>query len=230
MNYLHFAFFMGLLGSLHCVVMCGPLVLALPAAGKSTFHVFWNRLVYQLGRIGTYGAIGLAIGFVGNMVEMKGWQQAISITTGALLLAMGIFAFMGKQVPLLVKWQQRLLVPISRKMGYWLYRPGGNLLAGALNGLLPCGMVYMAAAAALNADSVWNGGLFMIMFGTGTLPAMLGLFIVGDLTKRRVKLNFSTWLPALFLLMGLWFLLRGSNLDIPFLSPLLYPEGAMNCR
>lgn len=114
-------------------------------------------------------------------------------------------------------------------MGYWLYKPGGSFVAGIFNGLLPCGMVYMALAAALNADSVGNGGLFMLYFGIGTLPMMLTVAIIGTLLKQKIRLNFNKWLPAMLLIMGIWFLLRGANLDIPFLSPVIYPEGAMIC-
>src|SRR5690554_2042226 len=172
MEYHYLAFFMGFFGSLHCVAMCGPLVLALPVSGRSAWWGTLNRLVYQFGRILTYGVLGLALGLLGNTIAVKGWQQVISIGTGSLLVLMGLFNFFSGHFPGLVKRQQQIMQPVIRQMGYWLFRPGGSLLAGALNGLLPCGMVYMALAAALNADTVWGGGSFMVSFGLGTLPMM----------------------------------------------------------
>lgn len=211
------------------MAMCGPLVLALPASGSSSTAVIVNRVIYQVGRILTYGALGLLLGFIGNSIAVKGWQQAISLITGGFLVSMGLFNLFSNQFPGIIRMQQKFMQPIIRKMGYWLYRPGGSLMAGVFNGLLPCGMVYMALAAALNADSVWGGGSFMVFFGLGTFPMMIAVSLLGSLVKSKIRFNLNKWLPAMLLLMGLWFLLRGANLDIPMLSPLIYPEGAILC-
>lgn len=229
MDYQYLAFFMGFFGSLHCVAMCGPLVLALPASGSSSTGMIVNRVIYQVGRILTYGALGLLLGFIGNSIAVKGWQQAISLITGGFLVSMGLFNLFSNQFPGIIRMQQKFMQPIIRKMGHWLYRPGGSLMAGVFNGLLPCGMVYMALAAALNADSVWGGGSFMVFFGLGTFPMMIAVSLLGSLFKSKIRFNLNKWLPAMLLLMGLWFLLRGANLDIPMLSPLIYPEGAILC-
>src|SRR5690554_1021181 len=229
MDYLYLAFFMGFFGSLHCVAMCGPLVLALPASGRSAGMIIFNRVIYQVGRILTYGLLGLLLGFIGNSIAVKGWQQAISLITGTFLVGMGLFNLFSNQFPGIIRTQQKFMQPVIRKMGYWLYRPVGSLMAGVLNGLLPCGMVYMALAAALNADSVLGGGSFMVLFGLGTFPMMIAVSLLGSVVKSRIKINLNKWLPAMLLIMGLWFLLRGANLDIPMLSPLIYPEGAILC-
>lgn len=229
MSYFYLAFFMGLFGSLHCVAMCGPLVLALPNAGRQMWKQIANRIFYQIGRISMYGLLGLILGLIGNFIAVKGWQQGISIFTGALLISMGLFNLFSASFPKIIRLQTKFMQPVIKKMGYWLYKPGGSFVAGIFNGLLPCGMVYMALAAALNADSVGNGGLFMLYFGIGTLPMMLTVAIIGTLLKQKIRLNFNKWLPAMLLIMGIWFLLRGANLDIPFLSPVIYPEGAMIC-
>ena len=230
MSYYALAFFMGLFGSLHCVVMCGPLVLAL-SAGKprAPWQVMCNKLLYQLGRVAMYGLLGLVMGFIGRLFEVKGWQQGITFITGILLAGMGLLSLFGKRSEGLARLQQRLVGPLTRWVGYWLYRPGGHLIVGMLNGLLPCGMVYMALAATLSVDSVGGGGLFMLLFGLGTWPAMLSVSLLGSLIRSRVRLNFTFWLPLFTLVMGGWFLLRAANLDIPFLSPLIYPEGAIVC-
>lgn len=229
MSYLYLAFFMGLFGSVHCAFMCGPLVLALPAAGKSGWMVVMNRVIYQVGRILTYAVLGLILGYIGNSIAVKGWQQAISLITGGFLILMGLFNLFSRHFPGVIRRQQQIMQPVIRKMGFWLYKPGGSWMAGVLNGLLPCGMVYMALAAALNADTVLGGAWFMIFFGLGTFPMMIGIALLGSVVKGRLHFNMSRWLPVMLLIMGLWFLLRGANLDIPMLSPLIYPEGAITC-
>jgi sulfite exporter TauE/SafE len=230
MSYQYLAFFMGLFGSLHCVAMCGPLVMALPLdPAASKWKLFANRVMYQFGRVSVYGVFGLLLGVLGASIALQGWQQALSIATGILLIAMALIQFFQRSLPTLIQWQQRLIQPLIKQMSKWLYRPGGSFFAGVLNGLLPCGMVYMALAAALNADTIWGAGNFMLFFGFGTLPLMLIFAFLGSYFKTRIRANFASWLPVLFLIMGVWFLLRGANLDIPFLSPMIYPDGAMNC-
>ncbi len=225
----YLAFFMGLFGSLHCVAMCGPLLLALPSIGENQWSQAKNRLVYQIGRILTYGVIGLFVGFIGIGISMKGWQQVLSISTGVALLLIALFHFIGTKNSSFLKTQQRLIVPLIKQMGYWLHKPDGSFMTGVLNGMIPCGMVYMALATALNTGSALNGARFMILFGLGTLPLLLLTAVAGNFIKTKIPFRLSAWLPFLFIIMGSWFILRGANLDIPFLSPLIYPSGMILC-
>src|SRR5690606_9714623 len=211
----HLAFFMGLLGSLHCVAMCGPLLLALPA-GKGHAKIVFNRIIYQIGRILTYSGLGLVIGFISIGAEYKGWQQGLSIFTGVVLVSMGLFTFFGNHSSGLVKAQQKLFAPLFKRMGYWLYKPGGNFIAGMLYGFLPCGMVYIALATALNTGSIIAGGRFMLLIGLGTLLLIFLTGIGGNYDIRIIPFLLSTCLPTLFLIMGFWFILRGANVDIPY--------------
>lgn len=220
---------MGLLGSFHCAVMCGPLLLAVQAGQGISWKTTFNKLLYQLGRILTYGLIGLFLGLLGNVASLQGWQQGFSLVTGILLFAIGLFYMFGKSSSKLAAIQTKAIQPFAKFMGRWLYRPGGSFVAGVLNGILPCGMVYMALASAVNADSIWNSFYFMLLFGLGTLPLLLVFSFAGNFPKRIFKKGFSTVLPILFILMGVWFILRGANLDIPYLSPLIHVDGAMNC-
>lgn len=230
MNYHVFAFFMGLLGSLHCIAMCGPLLLAMPADRPAKWRAFVNTLGYQVGRTLMYGFLGLIVGVIGHSVGAVGWQQGMSMTIGLLLIGMGFLSIAGKRFQKITRMQQALVHPVISWIGYWLHRPGGHVMVGMLNGLLPCGMVYMALAAALSAETVQGGGLFMVLFGLGTWPAMLSVAVVGNIMKRRIRINIASWLPIICLLMGGWFMLRGASLDIPFLSPIIYPEGAVTCK
>ncbi|WP_312697968.1 sulfite exporter TauE/SafE family protein [Sphingobacterium mizutaii] len=229
MTYHYLAFFMGLLGSIHCAVMCGPLLLAVQAGQKISWKTTFNKLLYQSGRILTYGLLGLLLGILGNAATIQGWQQGFSLVTGIILFAIGLFYIFGKSSSKLAAIQTKAIQPFAKFMSKWLYRPGGSFVAGVLNGILPCGMVYMALASAVNADSLSNSFLFMLLFGLGTLPLLLVFSFAGNYPKRIFKTSFSTVLPILFLIMGAWFILRGANLDIPYLSPLLHMDGAMNC-
>ncbi|QBR12739.1 sulfite exporter TauE/SafE family protein [Sphingobacterium sp. CZ-2] len=229
MTYHYLAFFMGLLGSIHCAVMCGPLLLAVQAGQQVSWKTTFNKLLYQFGRILTYGLLGLFLGLIGNVAAVQGWQQVFSLVTGLILFSIGLFYMFGKSSSQLAAFQTKAIQPFAKFMGKWLYRPGGSFVAGVLNGVLPCGMVYMALASAVNADSMLNSFLFMILFGLGTLPLLLLFSFAGNFPRRIFKKGFSSVLPVLFLLMGMWFILRGANLDIPYLSPLLHVDGALNC-
>ncbi|MGJ1420407.1 sulfite exporter TauE/SafE family protein [Sphingobacterium spiritivorum] len=229
MTYYYLAFFMGLLGSLHCAVMCGPLLMAFQGGQQMSWTVVFNKILYQSGRILTYGLLGVVLGLFGNLASIQGWQQWMSLLTGSILIGIGLFHLYGKQNSKFAKWQTTFITPFAKLMGRWLYRPGGSFVAGILNGLLPCGMVYMALAAALNAATVSGSFMFMVLFGTGTLPLLLAVSFAGHFPKKIFKFNFNKWLPALYLLMGIWFMLRGANLDIPYLSPLIHMNGAAHC-
>ncbi len=220
---------MGLFGSIHCAVMCGPLLIAIQGNQQISWVQTFNKLLYQIGRILTYGALGLLLGLIGNIASVQGWQQFFSLITGIILVLIGLSYIFAKNSAALAQFQTRAIQPFARMMGRWLYRPGGSFIAGILNGLLPCGMVYMALVSAMNADGIGASFQFMLLFGLGTLPLMLLFSVASMWTKKMVKVRFATIMPILYLLMGIWFILRGANLNIPYLSPLLYIEGAINC-
>src|SRR5690606_41904387 len=81
------------------------------------------------------------------------------------------------------------------------------------NGVLPCGMVYMALASAMNADGVGNSLMFMLLFGLGTLPLMLLFSFAAHIPRRFMKGKFTYLMTFLYIFMGIWFILRGANLD-----------------
>ena len=230
MSYNLLAFFMGLFGSIHCTLMCGPLLFALQQNQSLSLGVAINKVLYQIGRILTYGVIGLVFGLLGSTFAMKGWQQGFSIFTGVILVLIGIsYAYIHK-FPALAAFQTKTIQPFAKAMGQWLYKPNGSFIAGILNGFLPCGMVYMALASAMNAEGLAASFQFMVLFGLGTLPLMLLFSFMTGLPKKLFKFKFASILPILYIIMGVWFLLRGANLDIPFLSPLLHIDGALSCQ
>lgn len=229
MTYHYLAFFMGLFGSIHCAVMCGPLLIAIQGNQTISWRQTLHKLLYQFGRIMTYGCIGLLLGVIGNLAAIQGGQQFLSIFTGLVLIVLGFFYMAGKKSPKIAQIQTKAIQPFVKVMGRWLYRPGGSLVAGVLNGILPCGMVYMALASAMNADGIANSFVFMVLFGLGTLPLMLVFSFAAHIPRRYMKGKFTRLLTVLYLVMGVWFILRGAGLDIPYLSPLIHVEGAINC-
>jgi uncharacterized protein len=219
MSYYLLAFFTGLFGSLHCVAMCGPLVMALPLANQSPVNAFLQRLLYQAGRICIYAFLGLLLGWVGSQFNVLGWQQGLSIFTGAFLILLAFFHFSQKNIKSVERLQNKLVIPLSVWMGKLLTKPYGGFFAGMLNGLLPCGMVYLALAGAINTSSLTSGAVYMMMFGLGTAPMMLAAAFASVFLRKRTRFNFSSLLPYLTLCMGLWLVLRGAQLGIPYVSP-----------
>lgn len=215
MSLIALAFFTGLFGSLHCVAMCGPLVMAMPFQSSSTLSLVLQRLLYQAGRISVYASFGLLAGLLGRGFNILGLQQTLSLVTGTLLVLVAFFHFFGKGNQTLSRWQSRLVAPLVNLMSRHLSKPYGGLFAGALNGLLPCGMVYVALAGSLNTDSILAGGEFMFFFGLGTTPLMLLASFTPLLFKRRLNIPLIT--PYLFLIAGLWLLYKGSNLHLTHL-------------
>ncbi len=230
MTYQYLAFFMGLFGSLHCAVMCGPLLFATQGKQPISWWGIFSKVVYQIGRIATYGLLGFLIGLFGNVAQMQGAQQTVSIISGIFLIIIAASMLIGKRSAVWTKWQTRVIQPFAKLMSRWIYKPGGSFFAGILNGLLPCGMVYMALTAALNADSIAGSIEFMVLFGMGTIPLMLLIALVSSYSKQIFKVKFNKIIPLFYFVMGCWFILRGANLDIPYLSPMLYMDGASYCQ
>lgn len=222
MSFLPIAFLMGFVGSLHCAVMCGPIVLSLPLAQKNKWYSVAQITLYQLGRTLTYTLLGLLIGYLGSSFTFFTTQESLSLTIGVLLILFTGLQLSGKYVHYIGKFYNKLLSPISKLMGKVFNLPFWGFLAGMLNGLIPCGMVYLALAAALNLASYTEGAKFMFLFGLGTSPLMLFISFGGIHLKKYFRFNTQKLLPWFMLFMGVLFILRASNLGIPFLSPTLH--------
>jgi len=220
-------FLMGAAGSLHCVGMCGPLALSLPGTGGGTHQRLAGVLLYNGGRTLTYSAYGALLGAVGGRFAWFGWQQRISVGLGIALLAYLLLS--GRRTRstpwrLMPSTMARWRMLLSRHL--FDPRPSARFLAGILNGLLPCGIVYMALAGAALAGSVRDGTAFMAAFGLGTLPAMAVLMLTGGLLRPGLRRELSRAYPAVLAVMACLLIIRGLNLGIPFLSPSLRVSGS----
>lgn len=211
----------GIVGSLHCIGMCGPIAIALPLGNKSWFNRVLGGLTYNTGRIITYGLLGAIFGLLGQGIEMAGLQQWASILLGiAMILSIVAPAlFRGK-----VKFEQFFfgyagkMISSFRKL-FAINSIPSLFLIGLLNGLLPCGLVYIAIAGAINTNDLFNGIFYMIIFGIGTIPIMLAIPLLGNMVGNAFRKRYSKVLSGFIILLGIIFILRGLSLGIPYISP-----------
>lgn len=230
------AIVLGLVGSLHCAGMCGPLAIALPLPkatqnrGNSTSSTAFllGRLAYNGGRIITYCLLGVIFGLAGKTFLMAGLQRWLSIALGAALLA-GLFASRR-----LARWQPvtTLVETLKHRMGHLLRRRSLASLGilGLLNGFLPCGLVYVAAAGATATGGIISGAEYMALFGLGTVPMMLAISLSGRLVPFAWRLKLSRAIPVSVFLLATLLILRGMGLGIPYVSPVLSPSQPSCCN
>lgn len=218
------AFVFGLLGSFHCIGMCGPIVLAVP--GRSIF----GKLLYNLGRALTYGLMGLAIGVVGEGFSLAGYQQTLSIIVGAAMLLIVLFTpYKHFDLPLsgaiskLWIFSKKKLAPLFKSESVM-----APLLIGLINGLLPCGLVYAALFTAVSMGGMLESGFYMILFGIGTAPLLLVLSVFGNVITPTFRSKLNRMVPYFLGLVAILIILRGLNLGIPYISPNMDNPGHMH--
>lgn len=210
-------FLLGLAGSLHCVGMCGPLILLFPLNGKSKINGLINSFVYQLGRVFVYVLLGLLFGLVFQIIDLKYFERYFSIAIGILFFVLWfneVFKKTKKNQNKLQQWVLGAFGKVIQQKSLF-----GMLLGGMMNGLLPCGLVYGALLAAFGTGSTLNSMIFMFGFGVATIPSLLVLSFFKNSISANFRIKLSKLLPWWLLLLGIWFVLRGLNLGIPFLSP-----------
>ncbi len=210
----------GLLGSFHCMGMCGPIALSLPLKEKSWHTRVISGVLYNLGRVTTYIFLGLIFGSLGLGIHVWGIQQWVSIGVGAIMILSVAFPilFHGSN---LTSGLDTLFAGFKKYFGrFFGFRTYmSTWVIGLLNGLLPCGLVYIALAGALVSSSPADGALYMMIFGLGTIPALLSLSLLGNLFSMAFRRRMQMLIPFLIILIGVLFVLRGMNLGIPYISP-----------
>lgn len=218
------AFIVGLLGSFHCIGMCGPIAVALPGQNQPLPVVIISRILYNLGRIVTYTFLGGLFGVLGLTVFLAGYQQVLSIVTGALIIIIALIP--DRQLNRL--WDTLKITPVLAQFNRFfrsVFRfnsPFGLLIIGILNGFLPCGFVYIGLAGSMVTGSIGGGMIYMALFGLGTMPIMLATSLAGSFISPKVRSRIYRFLPIAAVLLGILFILRGLALDIAFISPKFY--------
>lgn len=211
---------LGLLGSMHCIGMCGPLALAVPSSAKNRWSFLGERIVFNAGKAVTYGVMGAVLGLIGKGVMMN-VQQDLSVIVGVLMLVtvlvpLGFRSAIERYSPL-----NHLYTFVKSRFSLLMGKRGmvTLFLMGLLNGLLPCGLVYTALVGATVVADVWQSALFMMVFGVGTSPALIAIALTGNLISMKYRSLLNRALPVMTIAVALLLILRGLNLGIPMVSP-----------
>jgi sulfite exporter TauE/SafE len=209
----------GLMGSVHCIGMCGPLALALPMNTSKPSGAITRIGLYNLGRAVMYGVLGILVGMIGSTFNIWGMQRWLSIVAGALILVFVAFNF--KPV-LRVSRLQFIQTYIRQSLSTLLQRakhPASFFLIGILNALLPCGLVYVALTGGLATAHPLHAGVLLFSFGMATMPAMALLMVFRNKIPWQWRTKLSKGIPYLVSVMAILLILRGMNLGIPYISP-----------
>ena len=215
------AVILGLLSSFHCVGMCGPIAFVLPVDRTNKYKQAYQTLLYHLGRLLAYASIGLLFGLLGKGLYMAGFQQRLSILLGILMIALVL-------IPLRILNKYNFSKPvyqgisiIKSKLGLYLKKKSSRAIftIGFFNGFLPCGMVYMALVGAVATSEFYLGGLYMFLFGLGTIPMMTVAVYSKNIFSLNIRNKIQKAIPVFVVVIGILFILRGMGLGIPYVSP-----------
>ncbi|MCX6291007.1 MAG: sulfite exporter TauE/SafE family protein [Bacteroidetes bacterium] len=209
------AFLVGFLGSFHCIGMCGPIAMALPLDKTSSSAMLTGRLLYNSGRIITYSILGLAFGMIGHTIAMAGFQKNLSIAAGILILVVAVISLAWTKINsfsfILAGYTTGLKNTFRKLFGQ---RSRTTLfLIGIVNGLLPCGFVYLALAGAAASGNFFDGMAYMLFFGFGTLPVMLSLSVAGNILGFRFRKYISKATPFVAAALAVFLIMRGINMQ-----------------
>jgi sulfite exporter TauE/SafE len=205
---------MGLLGSLHCVGMCGPIIVSIP---WSNSQKALQISLYHVGRATTYAIMGALVGGAGQLFLPKDLGVWPALISGSVL----ILVFFVQSYPSLF---QNTLFPASSVASYFrkflkMESVFSRFFMGMVNGILPCGMVYSALAVAILYHNALYSGLFMFLFGIGTSPLLVLLSRIKMALSKYPFFKREKTIRFALLILGLLIVLRGAGLGIPMLSP-----------
>lgn len=206
----------GFLGSFHCIGMCGPIALALPGSEGSLLSLISGRVLYNLGRILTYSLLGAILGFIGHSIALAGLQKLLSVLLGVSIIATVIFrsSYLKRikkitGVNVLFRQLKGVISSQFNKRG-----TGTLFTIGILNGLLPCGFVYVGLAGSITTGSLIKGAIYMSLFGLGTLPVMLTMSLAPSFISLGLRQQINRYIPVLAILLGLFLVYRGLFMNL----------------
>jgi uncharacterized protein len=229
------ALFLGIISSLHCIGMCGPIALLLPVDRANTSRKALQILLYHLGRLTAYGVLGFVFGLLGRGFYLAGMQQQLSIVVGILMIAIAlipekVFARYNFSQPV-----YRAIAAVKSHLGQQFKRksPDALFTIGLLNGFLPCGMVYAALFGALAMPRLTESVGYMLLYGLGTMPLMSLVVYAQSWITVPVRQRLQQLIPVVAVGIGVLFIVRGMGLGIPYLSPTttsLWVQAQANCH
>jgi sulfite exporter TauE/SafE len=210
---------MGFIGSLHCVGMCGPIAMMLPADTSKRWKFIVGRLLYNGGRILTYGFLGLFVGFIGESTSYFISQKSLSILLGILILV-GVFLPKNLQNKISFNPQIFRFTNIIKSSLSALFKKHSLITQfsfGLLNGFLPCGLVYAALSGAFLTEHISEGMVFMMLFGLGTLPMMLGISLGATWLRKTFSMKLPKLIPVTYSVIAIWLIIRGLYASFPYI-------------
>ena len=215
------ALILGFLGSLHCLGMCGPIAFLLPLDQENNAKKLAQVFIYHSGRLLAYGTIGILFGLLGKGLSIFGIQQKLSIVVGVVMILVVLVPGKYFNANKLSKPIYGILGKIKSRLGTELKKktPDAFLTIGFLNGFLPCGLVYMALLGAIAYGNALQGGLYMVLFGAGTIPLMTAVVFSKNMFNNPVKNGLRKLIPVFVVIIGVLFIIRGLGLGIPYVSP-----------
>ncbi len=232
---LYTALLFGLISSLHCIGMCGPIAMMLPVSRTNPAKKALQILLYHAGRLTSYALLGLLFGLLGRGLYVAGIQQNISIVVGVLMISIAVvpekvFARYNFSRPIYT-----IISKVKSGLGQQFKRksPDALFTIGLFNGLLPCGLVYAALFGAIAMENVSLSMLYMILYGVGTIPLMSAVVYVSNFLSFPYRSKLQKIVPIMTVVIGLLFVLRGMGLNIPYLSPgtvHLFVQATANCH
>ncbi len=229
------AFVLGLLGSFHCVGMCGPIAFVLPVDRSNAYKKALQITMYHFGRLISYSIIGLVFGLVGKGFYLFGFQQQLSIIIGVIMITLVLIPSKTINNYNVSKPVFIIISKVKSGLGAALKKKTVDtfLTIGFLNGFLPCGLVYMAVFGAIASGNALEGSIYMAFFGLGTIPLMTTAIYFGQFLKGTMRQKIQKAIPVFVVMIGVLFILRGLGLGIPYLSPAPVHDlvsNTMNCH
>ncbi|MEL6392464.1 MAG: sulfite exporter TauE/SafE family protein [Bacteroidota bacterium] len=211
------AFLLGIGGSLHCMSMCGPLVLAVPGIRPDQSNQLAKLVVYHSGRILVYALIGLLIGSLGWGLQLVNFQGTLAIATGLFIIGIALFKLDFKRLFVHTTSSKAWQRTVNKYFSIYIKKDGwtATLALGMLNGMIPCGLVYVAIISAVNTEAPLHGALYLLAFGLGTIPLLFATSIAGKRIFQYLSLNKRHLQRALLIAVGLIFIWRGLNFTFP---------------
>ena len=232
---LYTALLFGLISSLHCVGMCGPIAMMLPVSRNNSAKKVIQIMLYHAGRLTSYATLGFLFGLLGKGLYLAGIQQRISIAVGVLMIIMAIiperiFAKYNFSRPI-----YKAISKVKSGLGQQFKRktPDALFTIGLFNGLLPCGLVYAALFGAIAMQNVSLSIVYMLLYGLGTMPLMSAVVYVANFLSLPFRSKLQKVVPLVIVVIGILFVLRGMGLDIAYVSPgnmHLFVQATANCH
>ncbi len=215
------ALIFGLLGSFHCIGMCGPIAFMLPVDRTNSYKKISQISLYHFGRLLAYSLIGLFFGLIGKSLYIFGIQQQLSIVIGIIMIIVVLIPYKIFNKYNFSKPLYKVIFKVKSALGKALKKKSGDtfLTIGFLNGFLPCGLVYMAVFGAIALGNALQGSMYMFLFGLGTIPLMTTAIYISRFLNGAIRQHIQKIIPVFVVLMGFLFILRGLGLGIPYLSP-----------